>query len=400
MTPSEPPVTAYDWPRFELDDETFAAVEAIEPVLRDTAAESEHDRRLSPNAVEALRAAGLFRLALPAEVGGREMRPLAEFEVYERVARIDTSACWNLFVGNFHTSLPAVYAGDEAIQAMFGAGDAIVAGQPAPLCEGRLEPGGMRVSGRHSWGSGIAHAGWVLGGCTIPASTPDGQPLRRSFAMPKADVEVVDNWHVLGVEGSGSADYVLRDVFVPDGFWWDAADPRPLRGGPRYSVPHAARATACHSGVALGTAERALELITALAAGKRRLYSTNSIASRGVFQHGLGKAYTELSAAREYTASMLRRLGDLQEARGGLTMDFRKQLAAVATYATDVSVSTAQFAYRYAGGSAPRLESPFQRAVRDLLVAQQHLIVGEHLYEELGRWLVIERAEQAQPQRA
>jgi indole-3-acetate monooxygenase len=383
-----------EWPRLQLDDETADAIRSIAPILAATEQQAASERRLPQAAVDAMREAGLFRITLPAEVGGREVEPLVEMEVYEQVAWHSTAACWNLSVGNLHTALPAAYASDEAVEELFGEGrQPIVAGQPVPLSTGRPESGGMRVSGRHSWGSGMAHAEWVIAACTVEGEpTADGGPAVRAFVVSKEQVEVVDDWHVAGLEGSGSPAFVLDDVLVPEGFWWDHKSLVRRRGGPRFTTSMSTQAAASHLGVALGAGQRALALVASLATRKTRLGASGPVAERGAFQRDLGKAYAELAAARESAAALLRELARLQRAGGTLPGGFSERLRAATTHATDVAVSAAGFAFRSAGGSAVRLESPIQRTLRDLLVAQQHAYVDDVSYGALGARLLAEEA--------
>lgn len=386
------------WPRLRVDAGRLARIEGLREVLRATEDESEALRRLAPAAVAALQEAGLFRGSLPREVGGDELGPVEEMEVFEAVARLSGAAGWNLFVGSLHTALPAAYLSDEAVAAMFGgpgpgtavgaAEVGVVAGQMQPMGRGTPVEGGMRVSGRYSWGSGISHARWVLAGAVMPG--PDGRPAPgfRALVVPKEQVQVLDNWHVLGVAGSGSYDYELTDVFVPDGWWFDYPGVVRRRGGPRFDCPVQAQIGSAHIGYALGLGERVIEEVTALAVAKRRTNATGTLAERGAFQADLGSAYTALSAARHHGATVLARLADHQASGAAVPPHLVEDIRAAATYATQTALSVAQTAMRYAGGSAIRLDSPLQRLVRELLVAQAHMYVTEVNLETVGRSLL------------
>lgn len=377
------------WPRLRLDAERRARIEGLRPVLRATEDESEQLRRLAPAAVAALHEAGLFRGSLPRAVGGDELGPVEEMEVFEAVARLSGAAGWNLFVGSLHTALPAAYLSDEAVAALFdGPGPNVVAGQMQPIGRGTPVEGGMVVSGRYSWGSGISHARWVLAGAVVPGS--DGQPAPgfRALVVPKEQVQVLDNWHVLGVAGSGSYDYELSDVFVPDGWWFEYPAAVRRRGGPRFDCPIPSQIGSAHIGYALGLGERVIEELTALAQAKRRTNAPGTLAERGAFQVDLGAAYTALSAARHHGATVLGRLADHQAAGTPVPLHLVDDIRAAATHATQTALSAAQTAMRYAGGSAIRLDSPLQRLVRELLVAQAHMYVTELNLETVGRSLL------------
>ena len=380
------------WRPYRLADPLASDIDAIGDVLRASENEAERCRHLPPAAVDAMRSAGLFRLSSPRAVGGMEADPVLEMEVFEAVARLSGSAGWNLFVGSLHTALPAAYVSDEAAAAMWGGDDwAVVAGQMAPMGLGRDVEGGMRVTGRYSWGSGINHATWVLGGVKMAPPSGEGEPSGfRVFVVPKRDVTVLDNWYVLGVAGSGSYDYALDDVLVPDGYWFDFLAPVRRRGGLRYAPPIGPQITSAHCGFALGSGERALDEIVTLAGRKQRALASSTVAARGAFQRDLGRAHAMLGAARDHSARILGEVHDRRIAGEVTPPLLEAELRAAGTWATEVAVDVAQMALRYSGGTGVRTESAIQRVVRELLVAQSHVHVVDTNYDNLALALLRE----------
>ena len=376
------------WPRYSLDADVALRIERIAGVLRGCEQEAEAARFLPQEAVDAMLDAGLFHLSFPTSLGGWEADAVVEMEVYESVARLNGAAGWNLCVGALHSSLPAAYLSDDAVAAMFG-GDRppVVAGQMQPVGRAVEVDGGMVVTGLYSWGSGIRHADWVLGGTLVEARDGTVRPGFRVFVAPKAQAEVLDNWHVMGMSGSGSYDYRVDGVLVPDGWWFDYHSPERLRGGHRYRSPVPVQIASAHIGFALGLGERAVEEITALAVSKRRSLATRTVADRGSFQRDLGSTYTALGAARDHAAATLGRLVAAQVA-GADTAPMIPALRSAASHATDVALQAADTAMRHAGGTAVRLDNPIQRVVRDLLVARSHMYVADTNYELLGRALL------------
>jgi indole-3-acetate monooxygenase len=377
------------WPPIELGAEQLTGIAALGPLLRTSEAEAENVRHLPAPVVAAMHDAGLFLQSLPREVGGSELGPVAQMELIEAVARQSGAAGWNLFVGSLHTALPAAYLSDGAAEAMFArSGPNVVAGQMQPIGRGREVPGGMVVSGRYSWGSGITHARWVLAGAVLSGADGVARPGFRVVVVPKEHVTVLDNWHVVGVAGSGSYDYELDEVFVPEGWWFDYLAPVRHRGGPQFNSPIPAQIGPAHIGFALGLGERVLEEIVAVAMAKRRTNATGTVAERGTFQHALGLAYTRLSAARHLGAAQLARLDRLQRTGDPVAPALVEDIRAAASHATDTALAVASDAMRFAGGSVVRLDSPIQRLMRELLVAQAHMYVSDTNYETVGRSLL------------
>jgi alkylation response protein AidB-like acyl-CoA dehydrogenase len=388
------------WPARRLDAETAAAIEALRDTLEAAEVEGEELRYLSAQAVDALATAGLFKVSLPKELGGWEADVLLELEVFEAVARISTSACWNLIVGNFHSSIPAVLASDEAAKEIFlGDRFPVVAGQPASIGKGRVVDGGMLVSGRYGWGSGIAHAGWVIGGCTMEGNG-DQPPERRAWVAPKSAVRILDNWYVHGLKATGSSDYVVEDLFIPDGWSFPFGDPGPLtgatplvlpsprRGGAKYRVVTRVWPMSGHIGLLLGAAERALETIADVANRKRRRNAATSVSARPVFRHDLGRQFVSLSATRDNALRLFSHVADLAAAEQPVAKEIVHQIYGLAAHAAQTATAVADTAYSYASGDAVRSDNPLQQILRDLLVAKQHLLYADTHFEHLGEMLV------------
>src|SRR5262249_8226570 len=142
--------------------------------------------------------------------------------------------------------------------------------------------GGYRVTGRWAFGSAIHHAEWVFSTAIVyqdgePQRLPNGRPALCSFCVPIQDVIVEDNWNACGLKGSGSSHYRLENVMVFDDFMIGGKN-RTDRGGPLYRLPIFGYVAACHAGVALGIAKRALHELIALATTKRRTISRVTLA--------------------------------------------------------------------------------------------------------------------------
>jgi indole-3-acetate monooxygenase len=382
-----------DWRRYELTDELHSAVERLRPVLEETEVQAEQDRRMPPVAVEALRESGLWRLASPAVLGGMEASPLLQFEVYEAISRISTAGGWTAFIGSIHTAWPLAYLrGDEAAESIAKSDPPVVAGQLAPVGRAEVVDGGLRVTGRYSWGSGINHATWVMGGAVSEQPEAGAPPIMHVWVAPKEQVEVLDNWHVMGLSGTGSFDYAVSDLFVPDDYTFQFDPFRRSdvqRGGRHYGAPVLVQAVPAHSALALGGAERAIDLLTNIAATKRRqLTQGQTLADRGAFQRDLGLAYHRLLAARSYIADLLSQLPAVDWSNEPLVGELTTRYTGALAYATEVAVSVAALTYKYAGGSAARLDNPLQRILRDLEVAQQHTAANDSSYDATGQWAI------------
>ena len=366
-------------------DEILARVARIAPILDRTAGESERKRTLCTEALTALHATGLFGLWAPTEVGGYDADLVTQLDVLIEVARADMSACWTMMIGTTVTGVMAAGLPDEGLREVFcGERLPIAAGSLKP--SGRAEPvtGGYRVSGKWGFGSGIHHASWIVANCLLseygePRQPPEG----ISLAVPIADVEVADDWHVAGLCGTGSSSYSVTDVFVPQ----RRAIQAPRKRGSFQNANPGPRLPIEHAGVSLGGARRALDEVVRLAESKRRLMDPARLAHKESFHLELGaleaRWWTCVAGVRESTGELWRAIDAGRPIDGPAT-----KLKAVCAHAVEESLAIGGRAFRQAGASAVHESDVLQRIYRDLAVAAQHVMVSDAAYAEFGKGLL------------
>ena len=364
------------------------AVESVRATLEAGAAESEEIGTLPAASVDALYDSGLLRLKLPHVLGGAEADPIIQLDVLEAVSRIDPAAGWCLMIGAASVGSLGAFLPDDAIDELFADGNPPrTAGAFAPYGTAIPVAGGYRVTGRWPFGSGVRHSDWVSAGARVKSE--DARHLQLRVVMPRRDVTVHDNWQVMGLRGTGSCDFSVDDLFVPERFVWDVSRTEPTRGGPLYRLGRPGFVTNEHSAFALGVGRRALDAFTDIAAGKTRGYnSTNPLAQRSVIQRCLGESDMRLRAARALNVEILGNAWDA--VRAGLPPEppLQAQLRSCATYTTEVAVAVASQAFRYGGGSALFTTNILQQCLRDIHAAAQHQMVSDAAYENHGQFLL------------
>jgi indole-3-acetate monooxygenase len=363
------------------------AVANVRDILAADAEESEVLRTLPPASVAALTDSGLFAIKCPAELGGAEADPVTQIEVIEATSYIDPSAGWCLSICNGGISIAGSLLPQPAIEQLF-------AGGRPPRIAGSIKPGkavpvdgGYRISGRWPWGSGVHHAEWLSAVALIES---DGHPpyLRMSF-FPAAQAEIHDNWYVSGLKGTGSCDFSVSDLFVPEAFTVDLRTWEPVRGGPLYQLGLLGLLINELDGFALGVARRALDAIIELAKTKRRGYGKQTVLSeREVFQRAIGEGDLRLRAARALAIEVFEKAWQTVCAGRKPDAELQVEMRSVTTYVTDVALDIATLAFRYGAGSAIHLNSILQRCLRDLQVGSAHLMVSDVAYEMHGQCLL------------
>ena len=353
-------------------------------LARAQAAETERERALSGELVDAIRATGLFRAGAPESIGALESAPGSALAGAERIAQGDAAAGWCVSIA-MTSSLLAGWMPAEAAAASFGASDDIAAGVWAPL--GKAEPtdGGFRVSGRWPFCSGISHSNWFFGGCMV--SDGEGPPSLRVAGIPVEELEIIDTWHTSGLRGTGSHDSVASDVVVPSERLFSIVDGMPRSDAALYRFPLFGYFALSIAAAALGNARGAIQDLVELAAGKVGAGSSRTLAERPATQAAVGEAEAELRAARSFYYEAVEEAWAAAQ-QGEVSVELRLGLRLAATHAVRRSANVARTMYDLGGGTAIYESSPLQRRFRDAHAATAHFQVNPATWELAGRLLV------------
>ena len=370
----------------------LARVEGIAQILQASGGKSDELATLAPEAVAALRGAGLFQLKLPEVVGGLEADPVTEMLVLEAIAYNDFTSGWCTMVGATGVGSLGAFLPQTGLDRAFAGGHIPTAAISFfPAGRGVRENGGYRVSGRWRFNSGIRHSEWVLGGTVIEGTEKEnnGKPLVIFAAFPTADVTIYDNWRdVVGLKGTGSCDCSVENYFLPEelSFVWDLLDPKPRRGGPSYLFPPFSFVAKEHGSVAIGAARRAVDELIKIAATTRGTFRSSKLDERQVVQRKIGEADLKIRSIR---ALMHERYDELyRKASAGRPLEGADiaEVRAMAVYATDIAIDVATTAYHFAGNTGLRHPHILGRLLRDLNTAGLHQVMSDTAYENHGKF--------------
>jgi alkylation response protein AidB-like acyl-CoA dehydrogenase len=358
-----------------------SGVEAIVPVAAAGADRAEQARQLVPAVVQALREADLFRLCVPASLGGAECSPRELVEAVETLALTDASVAWILAV-TATSGLLAAYLDEEAAREIYGRPGVAVGGVFAPRGRAVAHGEGLTVSGRWAFGSGSTFCDWLLGGCSVS----DGG--LRLVVFARDQVEVHDTWTVSGLRATGSHDFSVADVRVPTARSAEVIGARPRDRGALYAFPLFGLLALAIAGVSLGIARGALTEVTALAAVKRPEGSRRLLGERGTVQAELARAEASLRAARALLMDEIDQAWELARGDGEISIETRTSLRLAATHAARAARGVVDSAYDLAGGSSLYESGPLARRFRDAHAAGQHMLVAPATWELTGRLLL------------
>lgn len=368
-------------------------IRALEPVVEETRAEMEAAQRLSPPVLEGMRASGVMRAAVPVDLGGPQLDPLAQIELVEELSRLDGAVGWCAMIAAA-ASYVSGFLPPASAQRWFGRPDACLAGQLQPTGRAERVAGGYRASGRFRFASGVRHSTVVLAGCLVTedgvvARHANGRPELRTVLFEPDRCQVLETWDTTGLRATGSHDYVVEDLFVAEDDSYDPSAPV-VRDDPLFRFPPLFLAP--HYGVPLGIARRAVDTVVELALSKHTaptgLGGSAKLCDDAQVQEAIALAEVELGAARSLTYGTVGELWESLVARERITRRQRGMYRMAMSWTHQVARRVVASMYDVASTSSIARGSPLDRQLRDISTACQHRMVHSRVYAPAGRLLL------------
>jgi len=357
----------------QAGEEMYQRILALQPQLRANAEIARQERRVPKDNIEALQEAGFFLALQPANWGGFELDPQDFFRMQMAIAESCMSTAWAggiVAVHAFQIALMDCRAQKDVW------GDDIhtrVSSSYAPMGKVKEVEGGFQFSGRWGWSSGCDHCTWALLGGILP----DGS--YRTFMVPRSDYTIVDTWNSMGLQGTGSNDIVVEDVFVPDyrthkqvdGF--AGTNPGVGEHSPAlYHMPWAQLFIRVVSTPAIGAARDALTLYGDLVT-KRASGDITKLAGDVTTQTRIAQATNELE---EMSAVLFRNFDQMMSSlRGGQEISLQDRILYryQASLVIEKSIGVVDSLFSSAGGSSVFAGSDIQQRFLDIHTARAHV---------------------------
>jgi 3-hydroxy-9,10-secoandrosta-1,3,5(10)-triene-9,17-dione monooxygenase len=356
-----------------------ASARELAPRLAARLPEADALRRLPDDTVADLKRAGFFRILQPQRWGGYELDPQTFFDVQIEVARACASSAWVLGVVGAHAWQLALFD-ERAQREVWGADNsALISSSYAPTGKVERLAGGYKISGRWSFSSGSDHCQWVFLGGFAPPAAEGKPPEMLTFLLPRSDYRIEDNWHTIGLRGTGSNDIVVDGAFVPehrthkliDGFRCKSPG-NALNAAPLYRMPFGQLFVRSVSTSCIGIAEAALEAFNATASKRVGAGDGAKVAIDPQVQHVAADAAVALDEVKLVLQRNIASLRDYAE-RGELApVPLRVRYRYESSVAADRCTKLVSSLFNAAGGRAIFLGHPLQRAWLDINAARAH----------------------------
>jgi alkylation response protein AidB-like acyl-CoA dehydrogenase len=357
-------------------------IDAVSDALDAQAACSEKLGTASPELVGIMRSLRVPMIKAPVEVGGDHLHLADQLAFFERLSYWNPTAAWTGFNHAGAAGIAGAMLGQEGIDTLF-ADDAspFLAAVSAPSGTFRVVPGGITLSGRWKYASGVPHSEWIL-----LTALGDGAPGLKIGIVNRSQFELAGEWNVIALQGTGSIDVVVESAFVPDHLTFSPGSPI-RRGGTMYALGYQGYVAPENLGFTLGVCQRFVDEIVTYSQGKARGLD-GRLADRGAFKYELGKAQLQIDAARGYARDEFRAVDDLIRRGETPQSSDTVRLGGVIAYATDMAVGAVTNLFHFAGAGALFASGTLQRCFRDAVGSHQHLMASNIAYDRRGELML------------
>lgn len=376
------PLSVEDW---------LARVRDLAPLIEQYRDDGERQRRLPQPLVGAMRDAGLFSLWVPSNLGGAEVDVETSMRSVEELSRLDGAVGWNVMIAGNTSILWANLAPDVTADMLSEHPGHVIAGTVTSGSGTAVpEPGGFRVTGRWPFASGCHQADWLVCVCHIvengePRRAADGTPQPYTFVLPAADCEILDTWDTVGMRGTGSHDFQVRDLFVPDGRYFVARGARSYQPGPLYNTSFYHLWAPNIAVVALGIARAAIDLFLELAASKKASRSPVVLAQRETVQEKVGQAEALLRSSRAFLYETARETWPLLASGQPIPEHLTALNRLAASTAVESCNTAVDLVFTMAGTTSVYTRGRIERCWRDVHTVRQHAVVSSNGIIMAGR---------------
>jgi alkylation response protein AidB-like acyl-CoA dehydrogenase len=367
---------------------------ALQPLIRDSAAEAERLRQPVTAVIEAIRKTGLFYLMIPKAYGGLGAPPEALIDVITPIAECCLSTAWVCaFVVN-HNWLMS-HMPQQAQDESWGGNSPYVFAPAVSNPPGRASrvDGGYKLSGHWKWGTCVAHADWLIAFAFFETA---GDPAYGMALLPIEQATVYDTWRSDGLCGTASHDVVIEDLFVPEHrisflgpVLLGESGAAERFDDPAYAMPMLPFLSFAASAPVVGGARAAIEAVRRRLAVHTRVGDAVAQAEKPLSQARLARGDLLVRSGEALLRMVARELPAYvtiaEEERTLTRLRWRAQVAE----GVHMCRQAAELVSASAGSSMHFLDNPLQRILRDLSVLSTHFVFDlDAAHEQYGRKLV------------
>lgn len=360
--------------------------------LADRARHAEDLRHLPDATVADLRATGFTELLVPKRFGGEQAAFPELLDPVRRMAHGCTSSAWTIGFYALHNWMLALF-GERAQEEAFGTRPFLAPAPLAPTGRGLPADGGIRLTGRWSWATGVTHGNWLIVGALCG---PDDAPWPALALLPASEAVIDDVWHTDGMRATGSHDVSVTDAFVPEhrlvkvaDIYGGTAPGAGLHDSPTYRWPMVPALALLAAMPALGSAERVTELYAGRVAQRVLAYEGRMQKDKPIAQARLAEARVRLRALHGLLDATVGEIETIVATGDAVSRQVRGDARLAAAHIVHESRAVIAMLFEASGASVHFLDSPLQRFKRDVDVLSGHVVFDYDTSRELAGALTL-----------
>lgn len=362
-------------------DEAIERARALIPFLRQHAAANEKATKLVPEVLAALHENGLFRYLQPKLWGGMELEFVAYFDIPEMLGRGDASTAWVVAnLASHHRGL-ALWP-QETQEEIWGANpDTLIASGIAFMQgTGCKVDGGIELSGKWGFSSGVDHSPWEQLACIVKDA--DGKPVDWVMCqVPRPQFDVIDDWQTLGMRGTGSRTVTCKNIFVPQHrvISMHVANPahefpgHKIHTNSMFKVPTPSLGGHCIAGAMTGNAQAALDLTIDMVKQRSTNYTGAKMRDFQAVQLRIGTAGAKIDAVRTWLRNDCIEAHNICRVGGKLDTEIKLRYKRNAAMGMKLLTEAVDTLYEMSGAAGIYDTSAMQRIYRDQHAAAGHI---------------------------
>ena len=362
------------------------AANEIYPLAVSAREDTEAARKITPTVIEQLSEFALFRMGLPKSLGGWEGNPVETLKVYERLASAEASVAW--IVWNNHLACTfGRFLDEPSMKEIYNDPSHVYANSARPEGVATVVDNGYMVSGRWTLVSGCELADWFVLRCLVvsegsPTTLGPGANLKLFF-IPKTEVEVIDTWHVGGLNGTGSHDIVIKDAFVKEAYAVGFDSPVAIDNAYSRLPIGCINAAGC-AAMSLGVLKAAMDDLIDMCLERVTPGKNPDLRDRATVQATIAKSKTLLASRRLQLHNSVEALWNEAQQQNTFTDVQLADVWAASCEAAREARTMVSEIYAVAGTASLYKQHKIERAHRDIHAILQHGIVQPHWMNQAG----------------
>lgn len=360
-------------------DDLLVDISAVWSALDAEAEPCELARTPTPTLIALMDELGVQRVKVPTVLGGDDLWLADQFQWFIALSHACPTAGWTGFVHAGAAARAGKGLPEEGIAEVFANGVPFLTAVAAPEGNHKDVDAGVILNGRWRYASGVAHSEWAL----LTSASDDGVLMA---AVPIHDCVIGVDWNVMSLQGTGSFDVAVKNLFVPERRIIRSLTAA-VRGGPFQTIGFPATATAEGAGFIIGVSERFVQELTTYARTTKR-GNQGRIADRGAFAYELGKSEMQIAAARAHAAHVFREADNAISHSQRLTAREEADLVSVMSHSTMLANDAIHRLFDFSGAGSLSNQSVLQRCYRDARGLAQHLVSSNASFDRRGQALL------------